>query len=264
MKTKNFDAKVKAVGPDAGLQEGQFEAIVSVFGNEDSYGDVVLPGAFKADLERWAASGDPIPVIWSHDWADPFSHLGVVVAAEERPEGLWVRGQIDDMDTNPKAAQVYNLLKGRRVKQFSFAYDVLDGGFGNRDGRDVYELRELKVHEVGPCLLGVNQETELLAVKAQALADGAKAGRVLSQKNYETLQSAYEAIGAVLTSAEPEKAKADDPHTPELDGSGETDEPSQADQSATTDEEPDGAKSVEPAKSAPRRALAVALLTNLS
>lgn len=52
MKTKMFDAKVKAVGPDGGLEEGQFEAIVSVFGNEDSFGDVVLPGAFKNDLQR--------------------------------------------------------------------------------------------------------------------------------------------------------------------------------------------------------------------
>src|SRR5690606_35906278 len=155
MKTKNFDAKVKAVGTSDGLEEGQFEAIVSTYA-EDSYGDVVTPGAFKADLDRWAAKGDPLPVIWSHDWADPFAHLGVVVAAEERPEGLWIKAQIHDMDTNPKAAQVYRLMKGRRVTQFSFAYDVLDAGYETKDGRDVYVLRELKLHEVGPCLIGVN------------------------------------------------------------------------------------------------------------
>lgn len=262
MKTKDFAAKVKAVGPDGGLEEGQFEAIVSTY-DVDTYGDVVVPGAFKADLDRWEASGDPIPVIWSHDWTDPFSHLGTVVKAEERDEGLWVRGQIHDLDTNPKAAQVYNLLKGRRVKQFSFAYDVIDGGFGSRDGRDVYELRELKLHEVGPCLLGVNQETELLAVKAAEFADGAKAGRVLSQKNYEQLRKAYESIGAVLAAAEPadEEKATQTPGSPDPE---KTDEPSQADEPATPDEEPDGAKSGEPVASAPRRALAVALITNLS
>lgn len=172
------------------------------------------------------------------------------------------------MATNPKAAQVYNLLKGRRVKQFSFAYDIVDGGWGQRDGSEVYELRELKVHEVGPCLLGVNQETELLAVKARALAADAKAGRTLSAKNYATLQSAYEAIGTVLASATPDDGdeKADDtPKTPEAPASGQTDEPSQVDSPAANEEEPAGANSEEPpAKSAPRRALAVALITNLS
>lgn len=273
MQTKDFRVSVKAAGQADGLEEGQFEAIVSVFGNEDSVGDVVMPGAFKADLERWEAKGDPIPVIWSHDWADPFSHLGTVLKAEERDEGLWVRAQIADMDSNPKAAQVYRLLKGRRVTQMSFAYDVEDAGWGKRGDREVYELRQLKVYEVGPCLVGANQETELLAAKAQQMASGAKAGRTLSQKSRELLTAAYESLGEILADAEPAKT-ADQQHrnhvhleldakTSEPTGPDETDEPSQADGSATTDNEPDGAKSDEPARSAPRRARAVALLTTL-
>jgi hypothetical protein len=67
----------------------------------------------------------------------------------------------------------------------------------------------LKLHEVGPCLVGANQETELIAAKAAGLARGAKAGRVLSQKNFESLTAAYTAIGEVLDSAQPEKAGAD-------------------------------------------------------
>lgn len=263
MQTKDFRVAVKAAGTADGLEEGQFEAIVSVFGNEDSVGDVVMPGAFKADLERWAAKGDPIPVIWAHDWADPFSHLGTVLKAEERDEGLWVRAQIADMDSNPKAAQVYRLLKGRRVTQMSFAYDVEDAGWGKRGDREVYELRQLKVYEVGPCLVGANQETELLAAKAQQMASEAKAGRTLSAKNLERLSAAYKSLGEVLADASEEPAK-DDTKTSELTGPDLTDEPSQTDGSATTDDEPDGAKSDEPTRSVPRRARAVALLTTLS
>lgn len=166
-KTKIFPARVKAAGVEDGLELGQFEAVVSVFDNVDSYGDVVMPGAFAKTLEAWAVKGDPIPVIWSHRWDDPEMHVGWVMEAEERAEGLWVRGQIDlDSDATPKAKQVNRLLKGRRVTQFSFAYDVIDGGYGKRDDKDVYELRELDLHEVGPCLIGVNRETELLAAKS--------------------------------------------------------------------------------------------------
>ncbi|MFE3326889.1 HK97 family phage prohead protease [Streptomyces sp. NPDC059176] len=222
MRTKDFSARVKAAGVADGLAEGQFVALVSVFGNEDSVGDIVRPGAFTQTLQDWQTKGDPIPVIWAHDWSDPFSHIGTVVKAVETLQGLEVTGQIDDLDTNPTASQVYRLLKGRRVTQFSFAYDVDEGAWVEDDEHrygGYYELRRLKLHEVGPCLVGANQETELLAAKAAGVARGAKAGRVLSQKNFESLTAAYEAIGEVLASAQPEKAgpsesKTDDPGQP--------------------------------------------------
>ena len=177
MLTKVFPAHVKAAGEQDGLATGQFEAIVSVFGNVDHGGDVVLPGAFSRSLSEWKAAGDPIPVIWSHQIGDPDSHIGVVLDAEELlagderlPEklrgngGLWVRGQLD-LD-EPRAAKVHRLLKGRRVKQFSFSYDVRDGALGERDGEKVYELRDLDVFEVGPTLLGMNAATDLVGAKS--------------------------------------------------------------------------------------------------
>ncbi|WP_138967486.1 HK97 family phage prohead protease [Streptomyces sp. YIM 121038] len=203
-------AKVKAAGVADGLAEGQFTALVSVFDTEDSMGDIVRPGAFTQTLAEWAAKGDDIPVIWSHQWSDPFSHIGRVVKAVETLQGLEVTGQIEDLADNPTSAQVYRLLKGRRVTQFSFAYDVGEGGWITDDEHPwggYYELRRLDLHEVGPCLLGVNRDTELLAAKAQSLAAGAKAGRVLSAANYDRLASAHSAIGEVLAAAEPEKAR---------------------------------------------------------
>ncbi|MFD5656925.1 HK97 family phage prohead protease [Streptomyces hirsutus] len=218
-------AKVKAAGTADGLAEGQFVALVSVFNNEDTYGDVVRPGAFTETLAAWTAKGDDIPVIWAHQWSDPFAHIGHVVKATETLQGLEVTGQIDDLDENETAAQVYRLLKGRRVTQFSFAYDVPNGGGAwvkDDDHRwgGYYELRQLDLHEVGPCLLGVNRETELLAAKAARLASGAKAGRVLSQANYDRLTAAHESIGEVLAAATPEKARPGPPpkNTPEESG----------------------------------------------
>lgn len=206
MLTKSLPAKVKAVGAADGLDEGEFIAIVSVFGNVDSGGDVVVQGAFEDDLKAWAEKGDPIPVVWSHDWRDPFAHLGTVVKAEEQHDGdegggLLVRGRIEDLAENPKAAQVYRLLKGRRVTQFSFAYDILDGGWGKRGDREVFELRKLHVFEVGPTLVGMNQETELLAAKTAQLAGEAKAGVVLDARELRRLKAAQDDIAAILAAA---------------------------------------------------------------
>lgn len=232
MKIKDCRAQVKAVGD--GLDDGQFEALVSVFGNEDSVGDVVVPGAFTRTLAEWAAKGDPIPVIWSHDWADPFSHIGHVLEAKETDRGLVVKGQLDL--ENPTAVQVHRLMKARRVTQFSFAYDVVEGGWEKSDGREVYVLRDLDLFEVGPCLIGANRETELLAAKAAALADGAKVGRVLSSKNYDRLVEARDAITAVLEAAEPEKV-SDAP------ASGDSEQKTGQVTGPPADDEPAGAKS---------------------
>lgn len=65
-------ADLKALNPAAGI----FGAVVSVFGNVDSVGDRVVPGAFKASLARWQASHDPIPVIWPHQWDNPEATSG--------------------------------------------------------------------------------------------------------------------------------------------------------------------------------------------
>lgn len=202
MQEKEFRARVnlKAANKEA-LKEGQFEALVSVIGNVDSVGDVVMPGAFKDNLAEWEAKGDPIPVIWSHQHSDPFAHIGHVVKAEERPDGLWVRGELDL--ENPMAVQVHRLLKGGRITGMSFAYDILDGAAAERDGERVYELRKLAVHEVGPTIIGANREAQLSNVKARSIAEAAKAGRVLSQKNYEMLAEAHKALGEVLSAAAP-------------------------------------------------------------
>lgn len=161
-----FKARVtKAVGVDD-LAPGEFVAIASVFDNIDSYGEVMRKGAFAESISEHAASGDPFPIIWQHDWSDPFSHIGVVKSIEETDEGLVYRGLLD-IEDNPTAAQVYKLMRGRRITQQSFGFDVLDAGLTTVDGKDAYEITRVKLFEVGPCLVGVNQDTQLLGIKAE-------------------------------------------------------------------------------------------------
>jgi HK97 family phage prohead protease len=230
MQLKDMPVQVKA-GPDDGLGEGEFSAYASVFGNVDSYGDVVVKGAFAGDLQRWKDSGNPIPLLFGHNMSDPDYNLGHVVEAVEDDRGLLVTAQLDL--ENPKAMQTYRMLKGRRINQMSFAYDVLDEETVEvADGLKANELRELKLYEVSVVTIGANQETEVLAVKAgaQALADAAKVGRVLAQKHIDSLRSAQEAIGVVIDAAE-----GDDQ---EKQASGHTEA-----KSGASDEEPEGAKS---------------------
>lgn len=155
-------ASFKAARDDQGALTGDFEALVSVFGNVDRVGDRVVKGAFKKSLGSWKDSGDPIPVLWSHDWQNPESHIGAVTTAEETDDGLVVKGALD-ISTNPRAASIAKLLTERRVREWSFSYEVGD----ERKAKDgANELLELEIIEVGPTLKGMNPATQTLAAKA--------------------------------------------------------------------------------------------------
>lgn len=190
MKLKAAPARFKAGADDAGLRAGEFEAIVSVFGVVDSYGDVVLPGAFTNTIAAWKSSADRLPVLWNHRMDDPAYNIGEVIdLVEFGPEepglpdwvdpavraggGLWVKARIDTgPDASPIAVQTLRLLKARRVSQFSYAYDEVKAGPVTVGGADAWGLHELKIYEVGPTQVGVNEHTELLAAKAAAAAAG--------------------------------------------------------------------------------------------
>lgn len=193
--TKDLVVKLKTDG----LAEGEFIAYASVFGNKDSYGDVVIKGAFTNTLAEWERKGVPIPLLWGHNTADPDFNLGEVVEATEDERGLKVHCRLD-LDS-PKSAQTYRLLKSGRVNQMSFAYGIVDGAYIEPEGegkswRDAYyELRELDLYEVSIVPIGANQETEILAVKSVVGSLSAKAVRSLSTKSED-------AIRGVITQAE--------------------------------------------------------------
>lgn len=158
-------------------EEGTFEAIVSVFGNKDYAGDIVMPGAFAKSLELWKSVGDPMPVYWSHRLDDPTYNVGEVTEAREffagdpaipdwvnehvkNNGGLYIKGVIDDFGLG---TQVRHLLKTRRVRQWSYTYDVIRET-KSKDNQ-ANELHEVFLHEVGPTPLGANPLTELISAK---------------------------------------------------------------------------------------------------
>lgn len=156
--------------------EGVFEAVVSVFDNKDLGGDIVRPGAFSRSLAHWEKAGAPIPVYWSHRLDDPSMNIGEVIEAKEltsghdMPEwvndwvrehgGLYIRARLDDFGMGK---QVRHLMKQRRVKQFSFTYDVITEQ--RSKDNDANELIDVFLHEVGPTPLGMNPLTELISAK---------------------------------------------------------------------------------------------------
>lgn len=215
MLTKTLDVEIKAIGDDG---DGRFQAYASTFDVIDSYGDMVVKGAFEESLKDYGPSGEGIPLYWRHRMDDPFMLIGRTLEAKEDEHGLWVDCSL--LDTN-NAKQVHALLKAGLVKQMSFAYDIVEAAWVERkpeDGGSYYELRQLKIHEVSVVPVGANQDTEILAVK-----------------------SARDAALSALKTDPQEGAEAKSVTAGDVDDQGTAEEPSDA-----KAEEPSGAKAEEP------------------
>jgi HK97 family phage prohead protease len=199
--SKSF-AATAAPNPDT---PGQFTALVSAFGNEDSQGDIVEAGAFTKTLTEWEDRGRPIPIVWSHQFQDPEAFLGVYTAAEETEAGLLLTGQLD-LD-HPRAARVHQLMRSGVIVEFSISGQVRDYELIEKDDDDdggwwmpPMRIKEIDLWEAGPCFKGANPETELLSVKAVGLLR--KEGRVLAQKHVDALKQAHAQIGEIIAAAE--------------------------------------------------------------
>jgi hypothetical protein len=178
-------------GPDD--PEGSFEAIVAVFNNIDLGGDRIITGAFEKSLAEWKSSGDPIPVIFSHQWDNLYAHVGTVDPknAKELPPGdamlppelkdlggLYTKGQMDltaPGEAGAFATHLWSKMKTRAIKEWSFAYDVNAA----RPTKDALDLIDIGLIEVGPTLKGMNPATALLGTKARKAIEGMSAMEAL-------------------------------------------------------------------------------------
>lgn len=192
MKRTAFDVKVKA----SGTEDGVISGYASVFGNVDSYGDIVVKGAFAKFLAKMAETGKVIPVFYGHNMEDPKANIGRVTELREDDHGLFFMAKLD-LSGETYGRVVYEQLKDGRLDSLSFGYSVIEAS----NTKDGYELRELELYEISVVPIPANQEAQITEVKA---------GRAISAKNMDLIRRAYEALGELLDAygdEEPEKVE---------------------------------------------------------
>ena len=99
---------------------GSFTGYASIFGELDSYRDIVAPGAFTASLAQYKASGRKVPMLWQHNAKQP---IGIYPELQEDAKGLLVTGDIN-MDVQ-QGREAYALMKQGALTGLSIGYDTL-------------------------------------------------------------------------------------------------------------------------------------------
>ena len=141
-------------------ETGTVEAVFSVFNEIDSDNDVVLPKSIRSGY------GDKgVAMVWGHDWKNIIGKGKII---QDDNKALF-KGSFNMNTLAGKEA--YETVKAMGdLQQWSFGFEVLDSEVGmfSKDGgeeKEVRYLKDLKVWEVSPVMVGANQNTHTVAVK---------------------------------------------------------------------------------------------------
>lgn len=134
-------------------EPGTFTALVAVFGNVDSYGEVTDKGAFTEAL----AERPTVPIMWSHGYGTS-DIVGYSTRAEETDEGLLLEWKALDTEIGRSVAE---LLEVGAITDFSYSAVVEDYSLEKSDDGEIRHLTKLDLWEAGPCLRGANPLAKL-------------------------------------------------------------------------------------------------------
>ena len=140
----------------------------SVFGNTDSQGDIVMPGAFAKSIAR----RKPV-MLWQHDTAQP---LGVWDTAEERAKGLYLDGPIG---TKGICEYAYEQAKMGSVTGLSIGFSTTKYSIDATKG--VRKLEEVELYEVSLVTFPANAKATITGVKAVNPAEAELASKWLKR-----------------------------------------------------------------------------------
>lgn len=151
----DFGLKIKSVD-DA----GEFSGYGSVFGNKDSWGDIIIKGAFAKTLSAWEARGALPVMLWQHKMHEP---IGVFTKMEEDDNGLYVEGRLL-IDDDPLAKRAHAHLKAGSISGMSIGYMCDDLEYSKE--QDAYILKQIDLYEVSLVTMPANEEARVENVKS--------------------------------------------------------------------------------------------------
>lgn len=144
-------------------EEMFFTGYGAVFGNIDSYYDIIEKGAFTDSLEEAKQTGRWPSMMSQHDYYS--NPIGVWTNMYEDDYGLKVEGILAE---TPAGIETYNLLKMKprpAINGLSIGYRTVESSADVVDGVGVTRLKKLDLWEVSLVTFPANPESRVSGVK---------------------------------------------------------------------------------------------------
>lgn len=195
---KSADVRSVSDSPNGG-----FSGYGSVFHALDYHGDIVAPGAYKSDLDRFLKRG--FMGGSGHDHNKP---IGKFKSAIEDRSGLWVEGEfasthdaqevralisegvISSLSVGILPLQVKRLRNKSEVMQYwsDFGYEPTEEELQRAEG-GARLIKRAKLLEISPVALPANEHAEIVSYKS---------GRKISGENLDKIRTAIADVRAAI------------------------------------------------------------------
>lgn len=136
-------------------EDGSFTGIASVYGVEDSYGDIIEKGAFTKTIQE----NPEIPLLWQHDDSEV---IGKGTVTEQNGK-VMISAQLDMEDST--AQKAYRKIKNKLVKGLSIGFQIVKKTVGEENGRYIRRIQELKLMEVSIVTFPALAQAQITQVK---------------------------------------------------------------------------------------------------
>lgn len=216
--------------------------IFAVHGNIDDGGDRSWPGSFR---NTEIGGRDRTVFLWQHNSMEP--PVAVIKAIRElsrdqlpasvlayAPDATGAVEVARDYLDTPRGNEILTGLKAGAIDEMSYAYEVARYDFETIDGRQIRNLRELKLYDISDVNWGLNPATlgvkaglvpglpfdvhslwvvsavEEWMLRAKSRTDArTKEGRVLSEANRKRIADAVTVLQELLELTAPKAVPAD-------------------------------------------------------
>ena len=152
-KAQIFEAKAVPDGKNLFV-----EGYAAVFGNEDSYNDIIVAGAFTKTIA--GKEGKRIKLCLQHDMEDI---VGKIVELREDEKGLWFKAKISNT-TMGKDLSI--LIEDDAINEISIGYQSIVWEVD--EVRNVRLLKEVKLYEISFVSRAANQLATIQATEIKA------------------------------------------------------------------------------------------------
>lgn len=172
MERKTFTlAELKLAEPEADAAEMRFSGYGAMFGNVDSYGDVIDPGAFAVSLANAQKTGIYPAMLMQHGgWgmgSQDLMPIGVWDKLSEDGKGLVVEGVLAD---TPRGKETHTLMKMKprpAITGLSIGYIPKKFTMRSKPEEPRRRLHEVELHEVSVVTFPANGKARVLNVKSE-------------------------------------------------------------------------------------------------
>lgn len=151
---------------------GRISGYGAVFGNIDSYGDVIARGAFADTLKTWQVKGTWPKMLLQHGGmgigADDMLPVGTWTEMAENAKGLKVDGQLFALNTE-RGQYIYEGLKSGALDGLSIGFEVVTATQGNREDDFERRLDAVDLWEVSIVTFPANDLARVTAVKTLSI-----------------------------------------------------------------------------------------------